>query len=141
MTFKALSIATLFAAVSLAISFSTITNASARTSAADPIAIPARINDIKVTFAPAGSPPGSVGAAPSFVAIHATVEFCRDVSADQFVVRVKKYRAYQSIEILDAARLDCRGLARAQDIVLSVPDFENYKPVKILNKYIVDYSR
>lgn len=109
--------------------------------AQEPVEIPAKINEIKVIFAPAGSAPGTVGAADSYAVVHATVKFCRQVSADQFVVRVKNYRNYQSIVLLDAERIDCRGIATQQEIVVAVPDFEAYKPVKILNKYIVDYSR
>jgi hypothetical protein len=101
--------------------------------------VPARVTDIKVVVAPAGSPTG-VGAARAFATITALVHFCRGVAPEQFEVKVRKSSKLQTIEILDIHRVDCRSIGTIQEVVLQTSALEAYKPVVIKNPYLVDYG-
>lgn len=101
--------------------------------------VPARVTDIKVVVAPAGSPTG-VGAARAFATITALVRFCRGVAPEQFEVKVRKSTKLQTIEILDIHRIDCRSMGTIQEVVLHTSALEAYKPVVIKNTYLVDYG-
>ncbi len=103
------------------------------------ISIPARVTDIKVIIAPAGSPTG-VGAARAFAKVTALVRYCRGVAPEQFEVKVRKSTKLQTIEILDVHRIDCRAMGTIQEVVLQTAELEAYKPVVIKNTYLVDYG-
>jgi hypothetical protein len=101
--------------------------------------VPARVTDIKVVVAPAGSPTG-VGAARAFATITALVRFCRGVAPEQFEVKVRKSTKLQTIEILDVYHTDCRSMGTIQEVVVQTAALEAYKPVVIKNTYLVDYG-
>ncbi|MBN8538906.1 MAG: hypothetical protein J0L82_00860 [Deltaproteobacteria bacterium] len=101
--------------------------------------VPARVTDIKVVVAPAGSPTG-VGAARAFATITALVRFCRGVAPEQFEVKVRKSTKLQTVEILDVYLTDCRSMGTIQEVVLQTAALEAYKPVVIKNTYLVDYG-
>lgn len=130
----------LFAATLVSVSIMTVSPASkaAGTTQKGDL-VPARVTDIKVVVAPAGSPTG-IGAARAFATITAQVRFCRGVAPEQFEVKVRKSSKLQTIEIRDIYLQECRGLGTIQEVVLQTAELEAYKPVVIKNTYLVDYG-